>query len=58
MSMLHTHTRIAAWAVLAVSLGAVRLKIIDLEHGHQPMLSKDGDTVLIFNGELGFSDCR
>jgi asparagine synthase (glutamine-hydrolysing) len=33
-------------------LGAVRLKIIDLEHGAQPMLSDDGDTVLVFNGEI------
>jgi asparagine synthase (glutamine-hydrolysing) len=30
----------------------VRLKIIDLEHGAQPMLSDDGDTVLVFNGEI------
>lgn len=36
----------------AVSLGAVRLKIIDLEHGDQPMLSENGDTVLVFNGEI------
>jgi asparagine synthase (glutamine-hydrolysing) len=35
-----------------VSLGAVRLKIIDLLHGAQPMLSDDGDTVLVFNGEI------
>jgi asparagine synthase (glutamine-hydrolysing) len=33
-------------------LGAVRLMIIDLEHGAQPMLSDDGDTVLVFNGEI------
>ena len=36
----------------AVSLGAVRLKIIDLEGGAQPMISGDGDTVLVFNGEV------
>ena len=35
-----------------MSLGAVRLKIIDLEHGDQPMASDDGDTILVFNGEL------
>jgi asparagine synthase (glutamine-hydrolysing) len=35
-----------------VSLGAVRLKIIDLQGGDQPMLSDDGNTVLIFNGEI------
>jgi asparagine synthase (glutamine-hydrolysing) len=35
-----------------VSLGAVRLKIIDLQAGNQPMLSEDGNTVLVFNGEI------
>lgn len=35
-----------------VSLGAVRLKIIDLEDGQQPMFSKDRKTVLVFNGEI------
>ncbi len=30
----------------------MRLKIIDLEHGEQPMISDDGDTVLVFNGEI------
>jgi asparagine synthase (glutamine-hydrolysing) len=35
-----------------VSLGAVRLKIIDLRYGNQPMRSDDGDTVLVFNGEI------
>lgn len=35
-----------------MSLGAVRLKIIDLEHGDQPMSSDDGDTILVFNGEI------
>jgi asparagine synthase (glutamine-hydrolysing) len=35
-----------------VSLGAVRLKIIDLEAGEQPMFSGDRDTVLVYNGEL------
>jgi asparagine synthase (glutamine-hydrolysing) len=40
------------WESSQVSLGAVRLKIIDLEHGAQPMLSDDADTVLVFNGEI------
>jgi asparagine synthase (glutamine-hydrolysing) len=40
------------WESGCVSLGAVRLKIIDLEHGDQPMSSDDGDTVLVFNGEI------
>jgi asparagine synthase (glutamine-hydrolysing) len=35
-----------------VSLGAVRLKIIDLEHGRQPIQSEDGDAVIVFNGEI------
>jgi len=35
-----------------VSLGAVRLKIIDLEGGDQPIASDDRDTVVVFNGEI------
>jgi len=36
-----------------VALGFVRLSIIDLSSaGHQPMLSDDGNLVLIFNGEI------
>src|SRR5262249_32464506 len=35
-----------------VSLGAVRLAIIDLKGGDQPLISDDGDTVLVFNGEI------
>jgi asparagine synthase (glutamine-hydrolysing) len=35
-----------------VSLGAVRLSIIDLGGGDQPMRSEDGDTVLVYNGEV------
>ena len=40
------------WESNTVSLGAVRLKIIDLENGDQPMVSDDGRTVLVFNGEI------
>lgn len=40
------------WESGDVSLGAVRLKIIDLEHGDQPMTSGDDNIVLVFNGEL------
>jgi asparagine synthase (glutamine-hydrolysing) len=35
-----------------VGLGHVRLAIIDLEDGAQPMVSKDGRYVIIFNGEI------
>jgi asparagine synthase (glutamine-hydrolysing) len=36
----------------AVSLGAARLKIIDIDGGDQPIISADGDTVIVFNGEI------
>jgi asparagine synthase (glutamine-hydrolysing) len=36
----------------AISLGAVRLKIIDLGAGDQPLSSDDRDTVIVFNGEI------
>jgi len=35
-----------------VSLGAVRLKIIDLAAGAQPFSSEDRKTVLVYNGEI------
>ena len=35
-----------------VSLGAARLKIIDLASGEQPFASENGDTVIAFNGEI------
>ncbi len=35
-----------------MSLGAVRLKIMDLASGDQPIVSDDGDTVIVFNGEI------
>ena len=34
------------------TLCAVRLKIIDLAGGDQPIISDDGDTVIAFNGEM------
>jgi len=34
------------------SLGATRLRIIDIEKGDQPMRSADGQTVVVFNGEI------
>ncbi len=35
-----------------VSLGATRLKIIDLASGNQPIKADDGDKVIVFNGEI------
>ena len=34
------------------SFGAARLKIIDLEQGNQPILTEDGDSGIVFNGEI------
>jgi asparagine synthase (glutamine-hydrolysing) len=34
------------------SLGATRLKIIDLEGGDQPIFAPNGDAVIVFNGEI------
>jgi asparagine synthase (glutamine-hydrolysing) len=33
-------------------MGATRLKIIDLASGDQPILSDNGDTAIVFNGEI------
>ena len=35
-----------------VSLGAVRLTIIDLVSGEQPLRSEDSDIILVYNGEV------
>ena len=35
-----------------VSMGAARLKILDLESGNQPITSDDGDCTIVFNGEI------
>jgi len=35
-----------------LSLGVVRLKVIDPDGGDQPMVSQDGNTVIVFNGEV------
>lgn len=34
------------------ALGHMRLSIIDLDSGHQPMTSSTGDTTIVFNGEI------
>jgi len=35
-----------------ISLGATRLRILDLESGDQPLLSPDRNLVVVFNGEI------
>jgi asparagine synthase (glutamine-hydrolysing) len=35
-----------------VSLGATRLKIIDLHGGDQPITAADARTTIVFNGEI------
>ncbi|MCI0355866.1 MAG: asparagine synthetase B, partial [Acidobacteria bacterium] len=42
------------WESDNVSLGAARLRIIDLEHGDQPMFlpASESGTVIVFNGEI------
>jgi asparagine synthase (glutamine-hydrolysing) len=34
------------------SIGATRLKIIDLDSGSQPIVTEDGNTAIAFNGEI------
>jgi asparagine synthase (glutamine-hydrolysing) len=34
------------------SLGATRLKILDLDSGDQPLYCEDQDSVIVFNGEI------
>ncbi len=36
----------------SVSLGATRLRILDMAGGDQPLISPDGDVVIVFNGEI------
>jgi len=42
----------AVFETRAVSLGAARLKIIDIEAGDQPMSTEDGRLTIAFNGEI------
>jgi asparagine synthase (glutamine-hydrolysing) len=42
-----------------VVLGHQRLRVVDLEHGEQPVANERGDVVAVFNGELyNFGDLR
>src|SRR5665213_537660 len=44
---------------LRIDLGAVRLRVLDLQHGEQPLFSDDGKTVIVYNGEIyNFRDIR
>ncbi len=36
----------------SIALAAVRLKILDLAGGDQPIVTDDGDNVIVFNGEI------
>ncbi|MEQ8765553.1 MAG: asparagine synthase (glutamine-hydrolyzing) [Planctomycetota bacterium] len=40
----------------SVVLGATRLAIVDPEGGSQPFVTRSGDTILVFNGELYETD--
>jgi asparagine synthase (glutamine-hydrolysing) len=45
--------------VRGVHLGHRRLSILDIAGGHQPMVTADGDLVIIFNGEIyNFAELR
>ena len=35
-----------------ISLGSRRLAVIDINGGYQPMISRDGRYVIVFNGEI------
>lgn len=44
--------RRAVFETQVVSLGAARLKIIDIDSGDQPMSTEDGRVTIAFNGEI------
>ncbi len=44
--------RRAVFETQSVSLGAARLKIIDIQSGDQPMSTEDGRVTIAFNGEI------
>jgi asparagine synthase (glutamine-hydrolysing) len=40
------------WCEADIGLGMRRLAIIDVEHGHQPLLNEAGSVRVVFNGEI------
>ena len=42
----------AVYSTSNISLGAARLRVVDLEGGDQPMQSLDGKFTIVFNGEI------
>jgi len=40
------------WTDVKIAIGMRRLSIIDLEGGHQPIISKSGRYVIVLNGEI------
>src|SRR5262249_4070221 len=40
------------YTTASVALGCVRLRVIDLESGRQPMATEDGSLVIVLNGEI------
>lgn len=59
-SLLHRGPDDEGFFVLpGVELGARRLSIIDVEGGHQPIVTKDGNVAVAFNGEIyNFAELR
>ena len=47
------------WVSDYLGLGHRRLSVIDLETGDQPMITPDGNLILVFNGEIyNFQEIR
>jgi asparagine synthase (glutamine-hydrolysing) len=46
-------------AGVGASIGAVRLRVIDVAGGDQPIATEDGNTVIVYNGEIyNFAELR